>query len=131
MDSGTPELMVLSYWRSLDDLHNFAASKLHLEAWSWWERTLKQHDYLGIFHEIYHAGPKNWENIYVNFQPTLLGATTYLKKGDKLEGGVVPEEWVSPLVDASRGKFRTSKGRLGWSQGHENDKLGANVYEDY
>lgn len=45
---------------------------------------------------------------------TGLGATTYLRRGDsKVEGGNIPDEWISPLVDARRGKMRSSAGRLG------------------
>jgi hypothetical protein len=48
---------------------------------------------------------KNWESIYVNCQPTGLGTTSYLKKGDKLVTGVVADEWISLVVDASEGKL--------------------------
>ena len=53
--------------------------------------------------------------MYTNFQPTGLGAATYLRRGDKgeMEGGVVEDCWVSPLVDARRGKLARSSGRLG------------------
>ena len=54
------------------------------------------------------------ENVYINFQPTGLGATTYLRKGDgKVESGGVADEWISPLVDARKGKVSSSAGRLG------------------
>ena len=92
---------------------------------------VKDLDHMGINHEIYVADKGNWESIYINFQPTMLGATTYLKRNGKLEGGVVPEEWLSPLVDASRGTLRTSAGRLGpkYGDGSENDKYGPSAYE--
>ena len=54
--------------------------------------------HLGINHEIYAADPGQWENIYANFQPTGLGATTYLRRGDKLQGGFLEDAWISPLV---------------------------------
>jgi hypothetical protein len=69
--------------------------------------------------------------VYANFQPTGLGATSYLKKGDgTLQGGEVADEWVSPLLGANKGKLSTSLGRLGWGKGTENEKYGKNVYED-
>lgn len=64
-------------------------------------------------HEVYEADRSNWEAVYINFQPTLLGATTYVKRNGKLEGGEVDEEWISPLLDANRGPLRTSMGRRG------------------
>lgn len=30
-----------------------------------------------------------------------------------MEGGIVGDEWIGPLVDARRGKMRSSAGRLG------------------
>jgi len=37
-----------------------------------------------------------------------------LRRGGKtLEGGVVSDEWISPLVDARRGVLAKSSGRLG------------------
>ena len=74
---------------------------------------MKEHGYVGIMHEVYEADRGRWESVYANFQPTLLGATTFVKKEGRLEGGVVGEEWVSPLLDASRGQLRTSVGRRG------------------
>ena len=37
-----------------------------------------------------------------------------MKRSDgKVAGGDVPNEWISPLVDARRGKMSSSAGRLG------------------
>jgi hypothetical protein len=130
-DSAGSENVQVSYWRSVEDIHKFAHGPTHREAWKWWDRMVKDLDHIGINHEIYVADKGNWETIYVNFQPTMLGATTYLKRNGKLEGGVVPDEWLSPLVDASRGKLRTSAGRLGpkYGDGSENEKYGPSPYE--
>jgi hypothetical protein len=126
-----PEILNISYWRDLEAVHAFAHSPLHREAWDYWNRTIKSHDFLGIHHEVYEAEAKHWENVYANFQPTGLGATSYLKRADgKLEGGEVADEWVSPLLPANKGKLSTSSGRLGWGKGDENEKYGKNVYED-
>lgn len=111
--NGATEFLYLSYWRSTEDIHRYAYSDLHREAWDWWNKTLKDNDHIGISHEIFEVDRKHWEAIYVNFQPTLLGATTYLRKGDKMVGGTVDDHWISPLVDARRGKLRSSAGRLG------------------
>lgn len=105
--------MLVSYWRSLEDVHNYANSPLHKEVVKWWDSTIKEHSHIGFMHEVFEADKGHWENVYINFQPTGLGATTYLRKGDKLQGGEVPDEWVSPLVDANKGKLRTGRGRVG------------------
>lgn len=43
-----------------------------------------------------------------------MGATTFLRRGNgKLEGGQVADQWISPLLDASRGPMGMSLGRRG------------------
>ncbi|KAL2064730.1 hypothetical protein VTL71DRAFT_3868 [Oculimacula yallundae] len=111
--NGATEQITISYWRSIEDVHRFAYSPNHLSAWRWWNDNVKRLDHIGIMHEVYEADAGMWEGVYVNFQPTLLGNTTYLKKDGKLVGGEVKEEWVRPLLDANRGKLRTSNGRRG------------------
>ncbi|KAJ9503970.1 hypothetical protein LTR99_006106 [Exophiala xenobiotica] len=111
--NGATENLILSYWRSTEDVHRYAYGPLHRQTWDWWNKHIKEVDHIGINHEIFEVEKRHWEAIYVNFQPTLLGATTYLRKGDKLIGGTVEDQWISPLVDARRGKLRSSAGRLG------------------
>lgn len=112
-ERGALEFSIISYWRSIEDLHAYAHSPLHREAWLWWEKTLKQNDCVGINHEIFEAPAGHWENIYANFQPTGLGSISVLRKGDKLEGGVIDDEWITPLVDIRKGKLSKSSARLG------------------
>jgi heme-degrading monooxygenase HmoA len=114
-ERGAREFVFISYWRSIEDLHVFAHSGLHRETWLWWEKNLKKMNAVGINHEIYEAQPGAFENVYVNFQPTLLGATSFLKKDGKIVGGTVSEEWIHPLVDARKGKLAKSSARLGWN----------------
>lgn len=112
---GATEVNFISYWRSIDAIHTFAYGPTHRAAWDWWNKLpLSGSQHIGINHEIFAAAPGQWEAIYLNFQPTLLGATTYLRKGDKLIGGTVEDKWISPLVDASKGMLKSSAGRLGW-----------------
>ncbi|CZT47455.1 uncharacterized protein RSE6_08017 [Rhynchosporium secalis] len=118
--NGATEQVTISYWRSIEDVHRFAYSPNHLSAWRWWNDNVKQLDHIGIMHEVYEADAGMWESVYVNFQPTFLGSTTYLKKDGKLVGGEVKEEWVRPLLDANRGKLRTSNGRRGLMDKKEN-----------
>lgn len=112
--NGANEFLFLSYWRSTEDIHNFAYQPVHRAAWDWWNASSDgKLDHIGINHEIFEVDRHHWEGVYINFQPTLLGATTYLRKGDKMVGGRVDDQWISPLIDARRGKLRTSAGRLG------------------
>lgn len=97
------QLIFVSYWRSLDDVPAYANGPLHKEALKWWDSTIKQHGHIGFMHEIFEADKGHWENVYINFQPTGLGATTFLRKGNRLQGGEVADEWVSLLVDANKG----------------------------
>jgi hypothetical protein len=112
-ENGANEIIFISYWRSLEEVHRYAHGPSHRAAWKWWESTLKQHNYIGFMHEVFEADKGMWEGVYINFQPTLLGQTTYLKKDGELVGGQVSEEWISPLMDAGKGKLRTSMGRRG------------------
>lgn len=96
-------------------MHRFAYGEKHRKARDRYNPLAKERSaVLGINHEIFSSELGQWEAKYGNFQPTLLGTTTYLKKGDKMIGGTVEDKWVSGLVDARRGKLRTSAGRLGW-----------------
>lgn len=117
-ERGANEIMLLSYWRSIDDVHKYSQSPTHLETWKWWDQTVHKDSnalrHVGISHEVFEAPRSRWEAVAVNFQPTRLGATTYLRKGDKLIGGTVEDAWISPIVEA-KGRLRTSHGRLNWA----------------
>lgn len=110
---GALEVLTISYWRSTEDVHRFAYGPVHRKIWDFWNSHHKELGHLGISHEIYEVPKHKWEGVYLNFQPTLLGATSYLKKGDKFIGGNVDDKWISSLLDASKGRLRTSAGRLG------------------
>jgi heme-degrading monooxygenase HmoA len=129
------EVMTVSYWRNTEGVHAFAESPVHREGWDWWNRTVKQHPHMVIFHEIYKAERKAYENIYVNSQPTLIGMSLFLSlfgcgpllmerviggtsfpvKSDEKE----EQQWVNPLVEANRGVLATSNGRLGLRGSHQ------------
>lgn len=111
-ENGANEFVMISYWRSLGDVHRYAHGETHRDAWRWWEKTIKSHNYIGFMHEVYEADKGMWEGVYINFQPTLAGVTTILKKDGKLVGGEVGDQWISPLLEA-KGELRTSNGRRG------------------
>jgi len=41
MRNGAIEFILISYWRSIEDVHKYAHGPAHREAWKWWESTLK------------------------------------------------------------------------------------------
>jgi hypothetical protein len=65
--------MVATYFRTLEDVHAYAHSPLHREAWEWWNRITKSHPHLSIMHEVYQAPKHHWENIYINNHLTGIG----------------------------------------------------------
>jgi hypothetical protein len=67
------QVMVVCYFRTLEDLHNFAHGPLHRKGWDWWNRMTKDHPHLSIMHEVYHAPKGHWENIFINNHLTGIG----------------------------------------------------------
>lgn len=114
----------MSYWRTADDVLKFAAGPTHKETWAWWDAHAPELKHIGISHEIFQADRGMYENVYHNFQPTRLGATSFFRQGDKMIGGTVADSWISPLVSASRGKLRSARGRMNITQGDESEKYG-------
>lgn len=122
-ERGALEVTNIMYFKDLASIHEFAHSPVHREAWTWWEKTLKEHAFMGINHEMYEAESGAWEAIYGNFQPTGYGATShFVRDGGKLESGVVSDQWICPLVEANRGKLARSSGRLGWQPTKHDEK---------
>lgn len=118
MSSNNTSLQVM-YFRSSSYVHKFAHSSLHRDAWTWFNATSAKKANIGIFHELYQVPRGNWETIYANMKPELM-AGAQIRVEEKGQG----EKWVYPVVDAGRGKLKTSKGRMSWTEGDENDKYG-------
>ena len=116
------EQLFLMYFRDTAGLHAYAHGELHREGWAWWNRTMAQHPHIAIWHEAYEAPAGAWESIYVNTRPTLLGATTYPVKTPQ------GTQWLNPLVDASRGVLKSSRGRMTRTDGDDNDKYDGATY---
>ncbi|KAF2182326.1 hypothetical protein K469DRAFT_740277 [Zopfia rhizophila CBS 207.26] len=101
------ELLQVMYFRSLSDIDAFAHGPVHREGWNWWNATVKQHRHLGISHEVFEALRGKWENVYVNYHETGMGAMRWpVVDGEGKEG------WVGGLVEAGRGALVTHKGRI-------------------
>lgn len=101
------EIVTIMYFKSNADAVRYATSPLHREAWDWYNRVVKQYPHLGIWHELFEAPAGSWETVYKNTEPTGF-ATSKHKVVDK-EGN---EQWISPIVDATRGKTATTAGRV-------------------
>jgi len=91
---------------------------IHREGWNWWNKTVTKHPHISIWHEVYSVPKGRWETIYANSHPTGLGATSFKTMAKGEEG---KELWTRPLVDATRGLLRTSKGRMSQSNATEHD----------
>jgi len=118
------EILEVCYFRSVEGLQKFAHSDYHRKAWDWWNKTIKQHPHLAIFHETYHVPKGHWESIYVNSHVSGLNATSH-KFTDEMTG---TEMYASPVVDASKGLLKTSAGRMARSQGDDHDAYGEDPY---
>lgn len=68
--------MLATYFRTLEDVHAYAHSPLHREAWEWWNRITKSHPHLSIMHEVYQAPKNQWENVFINNHLTGIGKSS-------------------------------------------------------
>jgi hypothetical protein len=90
-------LILLQYWRSLDQLLSYAKARdsNHLPAWQAFNRSIGTDGSVGIWHETYTASAGTYENVYVNMPAFGLGRA----------GDLVPAE--AGLQSAS-GRLRPS-----------------------
>jgi hypothetical protein len=124
------EIMIMAYFRTYEGLHAFSHEEggVHREAWSYWNTEVmskgktKEGRMFSIMHETYQVPAGKWENIYVNYHPSGLGATTYKVNVDG------QEKWARPLIDARKGLLRSSKGRMAVSAGNDNEIYGDDPY---
>ncbi len=60
--------LLLTYWRSFDDLERFArsADDPHLKAWKQFNQAVGQDGTVGIWHETYLIKPGHYEAVYGN-----------------------------------------------------------------
>lgn len=63
-----PEIHVVQYWRSFDDLERFARNNddPHLESWRRFNRRIGKSGDVGIWHETYRVKTADIESIYGN-----------------------------------------------------------------
>lgn len=77
--------VLLSYWRSPDDLINFASAKEapHLEAWKAYNKAIGADGTVGVWHETYIVSPGKAEVVYANMPAFGLGAAYTPERIDK------------------------------------------------
>lgn len=70
--------LLLSYWRSFEDLENFARnpSEPHLEAWKKFNQAVGNDGSVGIWHETYLVDAGKYEAVYNNMPKFGLAAAT-------------------------------------------------------
>lgn len=70
--------LLLSYWRSFEDLERFARSpsEPHLAAWQKFNRAVGSDGSVGIWHETYLIQPGQYEAVYGNMPTFGLAAAT-------------------------------------------------------
>lgn len=110
-------LMIIAYFRDVEGLNRFAHDKIHRDGWDWYVRFAKKegHSHIGIFHETFVTRPGDYETIYVDCPPTLLGGANVKIVGDaggekESQGG--EETWVRPLVSANHSALRSQSKRM-------------------
>jgi hypothetical protein len=61
-------VIVLQYWRSLDQLYAYAKdrNRAHLPAWAAFNRAVGKSGDVGVWHETYRTREGDYETIYVN-----------------------------------------------------------------
>jgi len=117
--SSNNTLMTIAYFRDVAGLNKFAHDKVHRDGWDWYQRFAKKegNSNIGIFHETFVTRPGDYETIYVDCPPTLLGAANVKINGDdaEKESKAEGETWVRPLVSANHSALRSQQGRMGTS----------------
>lgn len=117
--SSNNNLMTIAYFRDVDGLNRFAHDPVHREGWNWYQRFAKKegNSHIGIFHETFVTRPGDYETIYVDCPPTLLGAANVKVIGgdaggeeEKVAKG--EEAWVRPLVSANHSALRSQSKRM-------------------
>lgn len=72
-------ILVVQYWRSIDELYGFAvdSSAPHAAAWREFNRRVGADGTVGVWHETYRVGPGRAETVYDNMPVFGLAAATH------------------------------------------------------
>lgn len=116
-------VMMIAYFRSVADLNRFAHDGVHRAGWDWYHGFVRAtgHRHLGLFHETFVSGRGDYETIYVDTAPTLLGGANVQVQGQgegEAEGeGERETAWLRPLVSADHPALRSQAKRMGLTLG--------------
>lgn len=119
--ASTNSILMVAYFKNVEGLNRFAHSKVHRDGWDWYHRFVRETGYrhFGIFHETFLSRRGEWETIYADCAPTLLGAGNV--GVDSGVGGEKAEEekvaWIRPLVSADHPALKTQSKRMGLTLG--------------
>ncbi|KAF9874281.1 hypothetical protein CkaCkLH20_08264 [Colletotrichum karsti] len=102
-------LMFIYYFRDVAGLNRFAHDPLHRRTWDWFNGIRAEFTHIGIFHEGFVSGAQQYETIYDNMKPTLLGAASVKCDNEETK----EEEWVNTLVSADNSALRSQFKRMG------------------
>ena len=71
-------VIVLQYWRSVEQLNAYAKSRnnAHLPAWAAFNRAIGKSGDVGVWHETYRIKEGSYETVYVNMPQFGLGKAT-------------------------------------------------------
>lgn len=92
-------VMVVQYWRSMEDLMRYATAKdgEHFPAWQAYMKVAASSQSTGIWHEAYEVQPETSHNVYVNMPPMLMGKATTWKPAKEMPPQPVKRHPVSSL----------------------------------
>lgn len=108
--------MIIAYFRSVADLNRFAHDEVHRRGWDWYHNFTRAtgHRHLGLFHETFVSRAGDYETIYVDTAPTLLGEA-HVKLG--VDEAKEEARWTRPLVSADHPALRSQAKRMGLTLG--------------
>jgi hypothetical protein len=76
--------LLVQYWRSFEQLEAYAKARdsEHLPAWAAFNRSVGANGDVGIFHETYRVAPGDYETVYANMPPVMLGRAAGLVEAE-------------------------------------------------
>lgn len=117
--ASTNTILMVAYFRDAEGLNRFAHSQVHRDGWDWYLRFVRETGYrhFGLFHETFLARKGEWETVYDDCAPTLLGAGNVRIQGNLGSGGEAEDAWIRPLVSADHPALKTQAKRMGLTPG--------------
>ncbi|KAF4996232.1 hypothetical protein FGRMN_4588 [Fusarium graminum] len=98
-------LLNIFYFRDLEGVHRFAHGDVHRRGWDYYNKA--KHSHLGVFHETYSVPAREYENVYVNCRPVMMGRASV-----KTTPVGEEERWTNTLVSADTPALKTHYARM-------------------